>query len=824
MAQRSGTAAVLCVICIFIANICPAQESAENGSEKTYEWPMIAGNSGWTGYSPDPSVKPPFRLKWATQPGGGAGNLLVADRKVFSGGCCLDAETGEVLWKARIDSPKSTYHKGRLYTCRGSVTSYDAATGKKLWSKPGFTIPRARTVMTVCAGTIYVGRIKEREGKKFCFANALDAETGKEIWSTPLVAVKKAKSGGYELGMGMGAPTVGGGMVLVPTHSPKMVFALDQKTGKELWRQEEATAKYALGTDGKTVWAADYSQGLWTLDAKTGKKLWHWGGCDKGAGKANYQITGTTRYPPVVAYGILITCNYGRRYTALDAKTGKQLWIAGDSKAHVWAGSCGQPTAAGGYIFTNGTVGKDFNGPKYRWAAYALDHKTQKVVWRHPTSGKACHRIAIAYGRLYVPSHHEISCFEPVGPDCKNEPQPAPAEPAEPLAALAKPFDGTPGTAEAGGKPKGGTDWPMYGGCPARCGLELKIGLPIKEAWNFNTVGKAKSSPVIAQGIVYAGSDSGEFFALDLATGKKKWSAEIGSWVRCAPAVADGIAVCGADDGILRAYNAKTGKLKWQFRTAGRIRSSPAIVGDRVVFGSWDGRCYCVRLTDGKEFWRWRVGDPGVRPCAPAAVAGGRVYVGAWEDRKIHALDLGTGKPMAGYKTRSGYGTKVGLVEGLALYRGLVVTCRAASSGQLIDPASGKVLCKALGRRSSALPTLPAFSGEMVYCNTSSRGASLQEALSTAKGAKKKRRLALLKKPALNASLVCGNLMVVATGKGTVEAYRLPDEKSEDRAKLVWDWKSPSGAEIHTAPAAAAGFLVMGSDDGNVYGFRYGEE
>jgi outer membrane protein assembly factor BamB len=240
-----------------------------------------------------------------------------------------------------------------------------------------------------------------------------------------------------------------------------------------------------------------------------------------------------------------------------------------------------------------------------------------------------------------------------------------------------------------------------------------------------------------------------------------------------------------------------------------------------VVFGSWDGRCYCVRLSDGKEYWRWQVGDPGVRLFAPPAVANGRVYVGAWEDRKIHALDLGTGKPLAGYEAKSGYSTKVSLVQGLAVYRGLVATCNDRL-GQLIDPNNGEVLCRYVGLGSKLLPALPAFSGERIYLPCSPQGTRLSAALSRAKARPdEKRRAERFKSPVLNAPLVGGRLLVAATEAGTLEVRRLPEEQSDEVSQIVWEWKSPSSAEIHTAPAAAAGFIVVGSDDGHVYAFRH---
>ena len=835
---------------MLISGVCIGEES--------FEWRMKSGNTGWTGYSSDSRIKPPFRLKWATQPGFNLSwgvCMSVAEGKVFLREGCLDAETGEVIWKRRMGRNTPTYCKGRLYGVGGGsrIEAYDAATGKRLWTKGGYLTSRAsKSAVTACNGAVYSGRLGEHNGERFYFAVALDAVNGEELWAIPLVPAVGKRSGGYELKVSMSAAAVGGGRVIIVTHKPRIVFALDQKTGEELWRQEGVWARHAPSTDGQTVWVAECTQGVWALDAATGKKLWHWGGVKMTEQEAHYQWIGTADHAPTAAFGKLFVSCYGRNFTAIEGKTGKELWVAGDRsgrEVNMWAGGCGPPTAAGGFIYSNGMVGKDFNGIRLQQVLYAIDPENGKPVWRYPLSSKSCARVAIALGRLYISTCNEIYCFEPVPSDCKTpEPQAAPYQPAGPLTALAKPFGGKPGTPEAGGKPEGGKDWPMYGGCPARCGLDVKIGLPVKEAWKFQTGGRVKSSPVIAGSLVFAGSDSGKLFALDLSTGKEKWSAEITideknplkvKWIRSAPAVADGIVVCGADDGIMRAFDAKTGKPKWQFRTAGRIRSSAAIVNGRaapdeakasssverrVVFGSWDGHCYCVRLSDGKEYWRYRIGEPGVRVHSPSAVAAGRVYVGAWEDYAVHGLDLGTGKPLGGYdpgkpRPRVKH-SKHNLVHGIAVYRGLVVTAKRSGAGLMLDPTSGKVLGHISGR-GGELPSLPAFSGNRVYYPTSKDATKLSEIMAKGKSRSKVRRKMLFKYPVLNALLISGDLMIAANGRGTVEVYRLPDATGDGSAKLIWEWKSPTSAAIQTAPAAADGFIVVGSDDGNVYTFSF---
>ena len=142
----------------------------------------------------------------------------------------------------------------------------------------------------------------------------------------------------------------------------------------------------------------------------------------------------------------------------------------------------------------------------------------------------------------------------------------------------------------------------------------------------------------------------------------------------------------------------------------------------------------------------------------------------------------------------------------------------------MLDATTGKIL-GSVGRGSACLPYLNAFSGDTVYCPRSPQGMKLSDAVSGARTrSKKKGRPAYFKNLVLNAPLVCGNMKVVVTGRGTVEAYQLPEGTNDEPGKLVWEWKSPRGAEISTAPAAGSGFIVVGSDDGHVYGFSYSDK
>ena len=81
--------------------------------------------------------------------------------------------------------------------------------------------------------------------------------------------------------------------------------------------------------------------------------------------------------------------------------------------------------------------------------------------------------------------------------------------------------------------------------------LDAKTG---KALWTFTTRARVDSSPAVAGGRVYIGSNDGRFYVLQLATGTKVWEFEAGAALSASPAIADGKVVIGAQDGRLYCF------------------------------------------------------------------------------------------------------------------------------------------------------------------------------------------------------------------------------------------------------------------------------
>ena len=172
----------------------------------------------------------------------------------------------------------------------------------------------------------------------------------------------------------------------------------------------------------------------------------------------------------------------------------------------------------------------------------------------------------------------------------------------------------------------------------------------LTKKWVYYPAGTVFSSPAVAGGVVYIGCACGYLYALDAATGAKKWAYWTGgSQINDSPAVVGGVVYFGSgEDHTLYALDAATGKKKWAYRTRGPIsNSSPAVVGGVVYFGSWDGNVYALDAATGAKKWAYPIGH---YVDSPPAVADGVVYIGS-DNGNVYALDAVSGTKKWAYHT-----------------------------------------------------------------------------------------------------------------------------------------------------------------------------
>jgi len=106
--------------------------------------------------------------------------------------------------------------------------------------------------------------------------------------------------------------------------------------------------------------------------------------------------------------------------------------------------------------------------------------------------------------------------------------------------------------------------------------------------------------------MVYFGCRDSNFYALDAATGQKRWTfSNHGSWVISSPAILDGKVYFGtSDSGLFHVLDAKTGSPVFSLKFQGwPMFSSPAIAGSMLYIGSHMGKLIAIDLTTQKPAW-----------------------------------------------------------------------------------------------------------------------------------------------------------------------------------------------------------------------------
>ncbi len=73
-----------------------------------------------------------------------------------------------------------------------------------------------------------------------------------------------------------------------------------------------------------------------------------------------------------------------------------------------------------------------------------------------------------------------------------------------------------------------------------------------------------------------------------------KWIFKATGPVYSSPVLANGLVYFGSDDGSLYAIDQDNGELEWQFKTAKKITSTPAVDKGVLYFVDGDGRPVCL--------------------------------------------------------------------------------------------------------------------------------------------------------------------------------------------------------------------------------------
>ena len=150
---------------------------------------------------------------------------------------------------------------------------------------------------------------------------------------------------------------------------------------------------------------------------------------------------------------------------------------------------------------------------------------------------------------------------------------------------------------------------------------------------------KADPASVNSTGVFV--TNSNKIFGLDRKSGRQMWKRELPDMPSSSTSADEDRVMVGLESGKLTTFDAKTGAVKWNIQTNEKVSSRPVIAGKVVAFGSEDKKIYMARGDNASLLWRFATGGKIV---CPLATHGVRTLLVPSTDKALYAVDLFSGQ------------------------------------------------------------------------------------------------------------------------------------------------------------------------------------
>jgi outer membrane protein assembly factor BamB len=316
--------------------------NAQNSSLDYTQWRGPNRDGSAASFAQPQAWPDTLTMRWKVDVGEGYATPIVVGNRVYThtrqGGnevmSALDSSSGKVIWQTSYPAPykmnpatknhgqgpKSTplFFNGKLYTLgiSGIVSAFDAASGKLLWQKPAPPVdPMYGTAMSpIAEGGLVIFHVG---GQNQGALTAFDANTGDVKWSWNGDGPAYASPIAVDLG--------GTRQIIAVTQ--ENVIGISPLNGELLWKRPYVSKFTANSITpilyGDTIIVSEQEKGLEAFRVIRKNNQWStesvWESRDVSMALSNGVLIGDT------LFGLSVR-NRGQ-YFALDAKSGKALWL-----------------------------------------------------------------------------------------------------------------------------------------------------------------------------------------------------------------------------------------------------------------------------------------------------------------------------------------------------------------------------------------------------------------------------------------------------------------------------------------------------------------
>lgn len=298
-------------------------------------------------------------LTAAFDKGGGlsAGGLAIAGNRVFATTgygelVALDATSGAVIWRQRVDAPMSgapatdgeaVYVSGR----DGSAWAVSAADGKVIWQVVGS--PGKAAYVGTAAPTIGDRAVIFPSAAGDLMA-VLKIGGGTKIWQSSLAGKRLGRA--YAFTPDVTGDAVIAGKVLYAGSGAGRTVAMSASSGERIWSAGEG-ALGPVAVAGGSIFLVNDEAKLVRLDAATGEVIWSVEMPYFTNDKIKRRKGIYAHYGPILAGGRIMVVSSDGLLRAFNPEDGSLTY-----STEIPGGAAAQPAVAGGVLYVVGSNGQ----------------------------------------------------------------------------------------------------------------------------------------------------------------------------------------------------------------------------------------------------------------------------------------------------------------------------------------------------------------------------------------------------------------------------------------------------------------------------------